>query len=104
MNEYHVAFRKVIIGADPDILARVSDTDDLLVDTVETIRAGIGDSAREAQFDLNAIPNGHFMEIEFLLDGQAVQGVVFMTPYLPDRFVTIVREVLSQVGIENVFC
>lgn len=103
MNEYNVTFRKVIVGDEPDIFARVSATDEVLVNTVETIRSGIVAGAKNRELDLSAIPNGHFMEVEFLLEGRSIQGVVFMTPYLPDKFMAIIREVLAEVGIQNVY-
>lgn len=101
MPEYNVTFRKVIDGNESQVYARVSDADRRLVETVETIRSQIVERSRGVQGSLDAMPNGHFMEIEFLAEGESVQGVVFLTPYLPEKFVVMLREILLGVGIEN---
>lgn len=102
MPEYNVTFRKVIDGNESQVYARVSDADQRLVETVETIRSQIVERSRGVPGSLDAMPNGHFMEIEFLAEGESVQGVVFLTPYLPETFVATLRDILLGVGIENV--
>ncbi|MGH8117734.1 MAG: hypothetical protein ACREPY_05935 [Rhodanobacteraceae bacterium] len=102
MPEYNVTFRKVIDGNESDVYARVSDADPRLVETVEAIRSQIVERSKDVRGSLDAMPNGHFMEIEFLAEGESIQGVVFLTPYLPEKFVDTLREILLGVGIENI--
>ncbi|HEX7325447.1 MAG TPA: hypothetical protein VF292_08865 [Rhodanobacteraceae bacterium] len=102
MPEYNVTFRKVIDGNEPDVYARVSDTDSRLVAAVEHIRSQIVARTRGVAGSLDAMPNGHFMEIEFLVDDATTRGVVFLTPYLPEKFLVTLREILADAGIENV--
>lgn len=99
--EYNVTFRKVLVGNDPEVCARVSDEDERLVETVEAIRSQIVERSKGVHGSLDAIPNGHFMEIEFLAEGESIQGVVFLTPYLPEKFVATLHRILRGVGIEN---
>ncbi|MGH8112143.1 MAG: hypothetical protein ACREPL_09460 [Rhodanobacteraceae bacterium] len=101
MPEYNVTFRKVIVGNDSEVYARVSDDNPRLVETVESIRSQIVERSKGARGSLDAMPNGHFMEIEFLAEGESIEGVVFLTPYLPEKFVAVLREILLGVGIEN---
>lgn len=101
MPEYNVTFRKVIDGNESQVYARVSDDNQRLVETVEAIRSQIVERSRGVHGSLDAMPNGHFMEIEFLTEGESVQGVVFLTPYLPEKFVATLREILLGAGIEN---
>lgn len=91
-----------MVGDQPEVYAQVSDTDAQLVATVEAIRAQIVERSHAAQAGLASLPNGHFMEIEFLAEGASVHGVVFLTPFLPDKFVLLLREILAEVGIEHV--
>ncbi|TAN07547.1 MAG: hypothetical protein EPN38_04925 [Rhodanobacteraceae bacterium] len=100
MPEYNASFKKVIKDNASDVYAQVSEDDADLIQMVEMIRSQIVARTRGTRGSLDAIPNGHFMEIEFLVEDQSVHGVVFLTPYLPDTFVAVVRKVLLGVGIE----
>lgn len=102
MPEYHVSFKKVATAAGADVHAQVSDDDEVLIHAVEAIRSRIVEYSGNMRNGLDALPNGHFMEIEFLVEDESVRGVVFMTPYLPDAFVTVVRKALAGVDVENV--
>lgn len=102
MPEYHVTFRKVLAAGGADVEAQVSDDDEILVQAIETIRSRIVDYSRDVKGALDALPNGHFMEIEFIVDDESVHGVVFLTPYLPDTFVAILRSALAGTGIDAV--
>lgn len=103
MIEYRASFRKAVTGENPEIVVKVSRDEASLVEAVETIRSRIMGEVALAKVDLSAIPNGHFMEIEFLVGPDSVRGVAFTTPYLPAKFMAIVQDVLADVGIENVF-
>lgn len=100
--EYNVTFRKVIADNESQVYARVSDDNKYLIEMVETIRSGIVERSKATKAGLDALPNGHIMEIEFLADGESIQGVVFLPAYLPGKFVAMLREVLQDVGIDNV--
>lgn len=102
MTEYNVNFRKVIANKESQVYANVSDDNKHLVETVEIIRSEIVERSRATNAGLDGIQNGHFMEIEFLAGDDSIQGVVFLTPYLPDTFVAMLREILQDVGIEYV--
>lgn len=102
MPEYHATFRKVIEGDTADIYAQVSENDPDLVQMVDMIRSQIVARSSGTKGSLDAMPNGHFMEIEFLIEEDSVHGVVFLTPYLPEAFVVVVRKVLEGVGIEAI--
>lgn len=102
MPEYNVTFKKVIQDNVAEVHANVSERDPDLIAMVDLIRSQIVARSKGTPGSLDAIPNGHFMEIEFLVEGEAVHGVVFLTPYLPDTFVAVLRKVLEGVGIEAI--
>lgn len=102
MPEYHVTFKKVIQDGASEVFAQVSDADPDLIQMVDLIRTQIVSHSRGTKGSLDAIPNGHFMEVEFLVEDESVHGVVFLTPYLPEAFVATLRQVLTGVGIEAI--
>lgn len=102
MREYHVNFKKV--GGDDvhEVNAEISEDDPELIEAAEAIRSEIVARTRDLPGGLKSIPNGHFMEIEFLVDADSAHGVVFLTPWLPARFADVLREVLNDAGIDQV--
>lgn len=103
MIEYHADFRKVTNGDEADVVARVSENDPQLVEAIEAIRSQLVERATQAGIDLGVIPNGHFMELEFIVRDGFIQGVAFTTPYLPGKFKGIIQTVLAEAGVEHVF-